>query len=604
MCSMISPILPKNNKAVSVLIVLLTVFFASCEKAPDLCQLKEGSYYVANDKDCGVVLLVEEVTKNSFKGRWYVEDSIPAQSHSFETVAKWPHRDELRSDSLVVKANAISPDGTLSLSLLLDGSWQTLDFQPWQQPPVLTLDRKFPYFDSLYDVSCDTVSYAWANGYWAEYPEPEGGSNDYLPIVLEKMNIEDLTKKDLELTMDIYRPIITNDTIHRPLLLLIHGGAFFNGDKKASGYKEWGRYFASRGYIVANINYRIGFLPIWSTQVDRAGYRAVQDAYAAMCYLLRHPEHYPIDPNYLFVGGSSAGGITALNLAFMRDEDRPDCTKAGVVNVVSHEYNKLADRIFRHRKHKDRGNEDLGNINSVAQNSGGDVDFKINTVVNMWGAVHTLNMIDNRNNTAILSFHGDADSVVAYGYDYPFTKVETPLRDLVKKVRESLQNNSFEIDDRITDFLKAVENSLIPVNQFLCNKMYGSKCIHDRALSKGMKSELHTKQGGGHSLHNNRDGSLSDYFDYINEVTTRFLYLRMFPRPTLKKIFVEKQQWFELDSAGDLLTCCWKAEGGLVLDVEPGRARVVFFTNADKRSLSVFGQKKDGQNYNETYRIE
>ena len=604
MYSMITYFLSKNNKAILILIVLLTVFFVSCDKSPDLSRLQEGGYYVANEKDRGVVLLVDEVTKKSLKGRWYVEDSIPAQSHSFETVAKWPHRDELRSDSLVVKANALSSDGTLKISLLLDGLWQTLDFQPWQQSPVLTLDRKYPYFDSLYDVSCDTVPYAWANGYWADYREPEGGSNDYLPIVLEKMNIEDLTKKNLQLTMDIYRPNITNDTIRRPLLMLIHGGAFFNGDKKSVGYQEWGHYFASRGYIVASINYRIGFLPIWSTQVDRAGYRAVQDAYAAMCYLLRHPKIYPINPDYLFVGGSSAGGITALNLAFMRDKDRPDCTKAGVVNVVSHEYNKLADRIFWYRKHKDRGNEDLGNINSVAKNSCGDVDFKINAVVNMWGAVHTLDMIDNRNNTAILSFHGDADSVVAYGYDYPFTKVGTPLRDLVKKVRELLQNNSYEIDDRITDFLKAVENCLIPVNQFLCNKMYGSKCIHEYALSKGMKSELHTNMGGGHSLHVNSDGTLSDYYDYINDVTTRFLYLRMFPRPTLKKIFVEEQQWFELDNAGELLTCCWKAEGGLVLDAKSGRARVVFFDDADERSLSVFGQKKDGQSYNEIYRIE
>lgn len=571
-----------QKKAISVLIVLSTIILSSCGKTPDLSRLKEGSYYVSNDndKDCGVVLLVEEVTKNSFKGRWYVEDSIPAQPHRFETVAKWPHRDELRSDSLVVKANAVSSDGSLKLSFLHDGLWQTLDFQLWQQPPALTLDKKYPYFDSLYNVSCETVPYACAKGYWAEYPEPENGSNDYLPIVLEKMNIENLTQKDLELTMDIYRPITTNDTTRRPLLMLIHGGAFFNGDKEAAGYKEWGHYFASRGYIVASINYRIGFLPIGPKQVDRAGYRAVQDAYAAMCYLLRHPECYPVDPNYLFVGGSSAGGITALNLAFMRDKDRPECTKAGLVN------------------------KDLGNINIVANESGGDVDFEINAVVNMWGAVHKLDMIDNADNTAILSFHGDADSVVAYGYDYPFTKVETPLRDLIGKVRELLQDNSFEIDNAIVDFLKTVENSLIPVNQFLCNKMYGSKCIHERALSKEMESELHTKVGGGHSLHNNGDGSLSDYFDYINDVTTRFLYLRMFPKPTLNANFVGKQQWFELDNAVELQTCSWEAEGGLVLNVESGRARVVFFADADERSLSVFGQKKDGQSYNETYQIE
>lgn len=62
MYSMTIYLLPKNDKAISILMVLLTVFFVSCGKSPDLSRLKEGCYYVANDKDRGVVLLVDEVT--------------------------------------------------------------------------------------------------------------------------------------------------------------------------------------------------------------------------------------------------------------------------------------------------------------------------------------------------------------------------------------------------------------------------------------------------------------------------------------------------------------------------------------------------------------
>ena len=586
------------KKIFPLLVVLSTIIFASCGKAPDLSRLKEDNYYVAQDNGRSIVLYVEEVTKKSFKGRWYVENGDIAQPHYFEAISDRTHRKEMRSDSLVVKAGAVSQGDILTLSLSLDGSWKTLDFRRWQQPSVMNIERKYPYFDCLYNVSCQKdVPYARAKGYWASYPEPDNGSNDYLPIVLEKMNIEDLTQEDCVLTMDIYNPI-TNDSTRRPLLLLIHGGAFFNGDKEAAGYKEWGEYFASRGYIVASINYRLGFLPIGSKHVDRAGYRAVQDAYAAMCFLLRHPELYSIDPNYLFVGGSSAGGITALNLAFMRDEDRPECTQAGVVNKISNIYNLLADDVL------DIGCEDLGAINAVAEKSGGDVDFKINAVVNMWGAVHKIDMIDNTNNTAILSFHGDADSVVAYDYDYPFTKVKTPVRDFIGAIKGAFRNGSSRFARGVYDFLGNMEDNLNPVNQFLCNKMYGSKCIHEQALLKGMKSELHTKTGGGHSLHVNDDGTLSVYYTYINNITARFLYLRMFPRPTLNSNYVGQQQWFELDDAGELLTCVWEAEGGLVLQTEPNRARVLFFADADKHRMHISGKEKNGQSYNETYNIE
>lgn len=602
---MISNVVCSKSKETSwVLTVLLTIIFASCANAPDLSRLQEDNYYVAQDNGRSVVLYVEEVTEKSLKGRWYVEDGNLAQPHCFEAVAERHHLKEMRSDSLVVKANAVSHDGDVRISLLLDESWQTLTFNPWQQPSVITLNQSCPYYDSLYGVLCaKDVPYACAKGYWVSYPEPDNGSDDFLPILLGKMNVEDLTQKNWELTMDIYTPE-TNDQTKRPLLMLIHGGAFFNGDKEAAGYKEWGNYFASRGYIVASINYRLGFMPLGRKHVDRAGYRAVQDAHAAMCYLLRHPERYPIDTNYLFVGGSSAGGITALNLAFMNDEDRPECSKAGLVNTVSHVYNSLADGILDYRNRKDIGCEDLGNINTVAEKSGGDVDFKVNAVVNMWGAVHKIDMIDDLNNTAILSFHGDADSVVAYGYDYPFANVNTLFRDFIRKVREPFKNGRSQFAQTADVLLCDVEDLVKPVNQVLCNKMYGSRCIHERALSKGMVSELHTKAGGGHSLHVNDDGSLSLYYTYISDVTKRFLYHRMFTKPTLKTINVGQQQWFELDNAGLLLTCGWEAEGGLVLQVESDKARVLFFADADEHKLHIAGQDKNGQSYNETYSIE
>lgn len=553
-------------------LLLLFVVLASCgRKAPDLSSLRVGDYYVTQDKDCYVVLCVEKVTEKSLKGRWYIENGNMSKPHQFMAESGFWHKREMKSDSLIVKANAMPGGDTLVLDMLIGSNWETLSFVPWKRPSSMEIHRDYIYHDRLFNVAIDSnVVYAHAKGYWDTYPESQSDCDDYLAILMEKwLNRKEMTLKNLKLKMDVYTPK-TNDATRRPLLMLIHGGAFFNGDKKDAGYEEWGRYFASRGYVVACINYRLGFKASGSKHVERAGYRAVQDARAAMCYLLCHPKRYPIDPNYLFVAGSSAGGITALNLAFMTDYDKPTSVNAGPLNKVYNNVSHLLPGIRKHKKKKckDVGLEDLGGINAVAANNGDIVDFKINAVVNMWGAVHKIDMLDNSKSTAILSFHGDADSVVAYGYDYPFATID-----------------------------------MGPLKGILLNKMYGSKCIHEWASSYGMKSELHTKKGGGHSLHANCR-ELTDYYTLITDTTTRFLYLRMFPRPTLKKSHVGYQQWFELDNAGELQTCRWEAEGGLILEAKSDKARVLFLADAYEHKLNIIGQEKNGHGYFETYSIK
>jgi hypothetical protein len=553
-----------TESAVFFLLVLLLFIVSSCEEI-DLSHFVTNQYYVSHNSERAVVICFEDVGQNTVSGRWYVENGYLAKPHYFTAKSRFVHRDEMRSEELVFKADDMYDGDTLMLDLLFDESWQTLCFLPWQQPPAMNLQQTYPYHDSLYQVSVDSsIIYAHAKGYWDSYPEPKYNCDDYFSIVMEKLlDDEEMALKYLNLDMDVYRPV-SNESVRRPLLMLIHGGAFFNGDKRSAGYKEWGHYFASRGYIVASINYRLGFQPYGSKHVDRAGYRALQDARAAVCYLLRHPEQYPIDSNYLFVGGSSAGGITALNLAFMTNFDRPASTKEGFVHEI---FNDALGLFPNGIKQKEVGLEDIGGINEVAESNGGSIDFSINAVVNMWGAVHKIEMIDNSQSTAILSFHGDADSVVAYGYDYPFTKVK-----------------------------------MKPLNEFMCNKMYGSKCIHERATLLGMKSELHTKAGGGHGLHSNC-GVLTDYYTIITDTTTRFLYLRMFPRPTVSMSRNGKQQWFELENAGEVMTCRWEAFGGCVLATEPDKARVIFFDDEEEHRLRIVGQQKNGQVFEETYNV-
>jgi acetyl esterase/lipase len=552
-----------TRKAAKYLLLACLVVLSACARRfPDLSGLQAGGCYVAHYDDRDVVLLIEDVTRQSIKGRWYLENGYSAKPHQFVAGARRPGG--MKSKEVAVKSDALPGDNTLVLHMKLDGAWHKLSFAPLKQPSTMALEGGFLYHDCLYNVDEETVVYAHAKGYWSTYPEPEYDCDDYLPIVKNKwLDDEAMTLKDLALDMDIYRPR-TTDTKPRPLLMLIHGGAFFNGDKKSAGYPEWGRYFASRGYIVASINYRLGFGPYGAKHVDRAGYRAEQDARAAMSYLLRHPERYPIDRNYLFVAGSSAGGITSLNLAFMTNDDIPNSAKAGPVNEMVTDLRELLGTNNNQRRQV--GLEDLGDINKVANDNGGKVDFTINAVVNMWGAVHKIEMIDHSQTTAILSFHGDADQVVPYGYDRPFSQKE-------------------------------------PLNKLMCNKMYGSKCVHDRAKANGMQQELHTKAGAGHGLHADC-GQLTDYFYYITENATRFFYLRIFPRPAVTMSREGKQQWFTLENAGEVQECRWEAVGGVVLEAEPDRVRAMFFNDKEEHTMRVVGQQKNGQSFVETYNVD
>ena len=93
------------------------------------------------------------------------------------------------------------------------------------------------------------------------------------------------------LEMEIYRP--AGDTVaERPLIIHMHTGTFLpiilNGNPTGSRFDAatsmMCQGYAKRGYVVANIEYRLGWNPMDSTQALRAAslmkavYRGIQDA--------------------------------------------------------------------------------------------------------------------------------------------------------------------------------------------------------------------------------------------------------------------------------------------------------------------------------------
>ena len=318
------------------------------------------------------------------------------------------------------------------------------------------------YKNEVFEVERITdVNYAKVNGFWSSIPD------DTIDIanVVKNNWFNYLKKKELNLDMDIYLP--KNDTLtQRPLMMFIHGGAFFIGDKATVPYQKWCSHFASLGYVCVSINYRMGFRPNQKA-IERTAYQATQDAHAAMRYLISKKDIYRIDPDFLFVGGASAGSITAMNLAYMRNKDRPQSSYSS---------------FFM---------EDLGDIES----SGNTIDneFKIKAIANMWGSVYNLNILENEN-IPIISFHGDVDEILPYGKGYPFKA--------------------------IGEFQKV-----------FFDEMYGSSVIHQKANELGIRSVLHTFPGQGHTLHLDENRKLNENFYTIQNEMVDFFYDELVSNP-------------------------------------------------------------------------
>ena len=182
------------------------------------------------------------------------------------------------------------------------------------------------------------------------------------------------------LILDIYFPDQNVDLFNlRPLVLMIHGGGFVAGDK--DDRKTECITLAQKGYVAATINYRLG----WNTgpQNIQAIYRAHQDANASLRYLASNYSTYGIDTNWIFIGGSSAGAITANN-----------------VNYTSqNEWNILFPGIETM----------LGSLDTSGNTYTNSFDLK--GIFNNWGAV-PINSIQSSEMIPQIAFHGELDQTV------------------------------------------------------------------------------------------------------------------------------------------------------------------------------------------------
>jgi acetyl esterase/lipase len=133
------------------------------------------------------------------------------------------------------------------------------------------------------------------------------------------------------LNFDLYEP--AGDTVaERPLVIMLHTGTFlpiiYNGNptgmRNDVATTNICKSYAKRGYVVANLEYRLGWNPYAATQEERAAslmkavYRAMQDTKSAVRFFRKdyaNGNQWGIDTSRIILCGQGSGGWVALGYA-------------------------------------------------------------------------------------------------------------------------------------------------------------------------------------------------------------------------------------------------------------------------------------------------
>ena len=207
----------------------------------------------------------------------------------------------------------------------------------------------------------------------------------------------------MDLKMDAYIP--KNSANNRPAIMFIHGGGFVGGSKEKKAIVNLANYFAARGWVTFSINYRLkkdfgsvseswmkhkDFVPSGSVNQYLAIYPALRDAKAALRWITKHAKEFNINPDFITIGGGSAGAVTAVGVG------------CSLKNDFSTEISSKHDKTLQSTNQYE--------------------DYKVASILDFWGsnaALKALKVIDNQEridplDPPLFIAHGTNDLVVLF----------------------------------------------------------------------------------------------------------------------------------------------------------------------------------------------
>ena len=534
----------KNNILTLSAFILLTIlfFFNSCKtgkfNSSDLNKITINSYYKGEISGKTLYVTIKECNEKIAGEYFFVTDKAITEVNSFRGFIKngmLSVTGFVKNDSLQLFTEPVISEDTISCNFFLKNS---------KEPQTLILVREKPqavfksgnrYKSEVFSkVKKTTKIFGNAEGYYSSKLYENVSESNYGTILVDvaKSIAKNVLLKEHDLDLDIYEPV--GDTLKkRPLIVLIHGGAFIIGDKKSETMLALSEYYARLGYVVASVNYRLGYLllPGQYDYLEREIHRAVQDARAAIRNLMHNSGIYKIDRNRIIVGGNSAGGFTALNVAFMDESEVYPSIKGSLLKLQ----------------------KDLGCLDCSSNNYKD--KFSVKGVINMWGALTDIELMDDYENIPLLSFHGDDDNIVPYGFDLPF-----------KNIRPE-------------------------ITAFFVKKIYGSKIIHEKASKLNLKNELVTFPKASHEPHLDENNQFNEKFDIIKSKTKDFNY-SVITQTEEKIIGIQEISHSDFPPSYRFYyhpsyKYFWKAEGGKIVSISPNgeEIKIVWFDNSDNKKI-------------------
>ncbi|MBN2635012.1 MAG: carboxylesterase family protein [Prolixibacteraceae bacterium] len=317
-----------------------------------------------------------------------------------------------------------------------------------------------------------------------EYAQTEWLNNPIALLSAYNIHYGESTTEKRPLLMDIFMP--HGDTVSkRPAIVFLHGGALLIGSRLNDDMVAMCDSFARKGYVTATIDYRLGmgatFSGLFSIKVDeingyRAAYRGIQDTRAAIRFLKHNADSYGIDTSKIFITGSSAGSILALQNIYI---DR-------------HEINEFAFT-----------SPSLGDIDAVGVQG---YESKAAAIASLWGAIESPQIIEN-NSTPVFLVHGTEDDIVPY-------KKGVPLAAL--------------IPEEYSSFI-----------QLNLPETFGSFCIDTALNNRNINHETYFVEGEKHEFYGVATGEFPSegpnaYWDTIQTKITDFFFEQFKPNAEIE----------------------------------------------------------------------
>lgn len=242
----------------------------------------------------------------------------------------------------------------------------------------------FLSFGKLYAQECDKQRYYEEVFDYTLTSDIKFGEN-IQPTLLDSNNIQ-------ELFMDIYQP--DGDTLSaRPLIIWAFGGGFIFGSKTSPDMVTLSSEFAKKGYVCAAIDYRLSSDLVVNNDIENsyeAVAKAIHDMRASIRYFYKDAatsNNFRIDTSRIYIGGVSAGAVTALHIVHLDESEIP----------------AEMQQFF----------DENGGLSGNSGNEG--YSDNVAGVISLCGMLLDVDLINPEVATPIVSMHGTEDEVVPYG---------------------------------------------------------------------------------------------------------------------------------------------------------------------------------------------